>query len=605
MDSVSPNIAHGLFFNAGSLVNKLHDLHDFIYSRPYLPSIIGIVETWLTLDIPDSCLNVQNYSVFRFDRPTRGGGILLLVKNNFTVSNTQCFAFGPIQVLLCDVKSLFSYSKNSRVICIYRPPNCDLIHSQSFFKFLISNLTPLKSDFPVLLMGDFNLTKIDWSSQAPILNHSTADSLLIRTCQKCHLFQKVFSPTHLNNITDLFFESIDNLTSNVVVEMPFSNSDHNTISFEFLSCSNDTHLDRAVPSSSSRLRQLDFSKTDFVGLSAHLLSINWRQYFSLSDNIEVAWNTFSSVFLSLVSKFTPVKKHTYKGLPLPPNILKLIKQKKAAWKFYTKHKSITNRKTFYRLAKTVKASIYAYRTSHEEHILNSRSTKLFYNYARSRIHPVPHLGPLRDSTGNLISSDLGRAELLNSYFQSVYVQDNGMSPIFQSRSDVNLQNPVVSISDVKKSLAAASSSYSCDPDGCPPVLLKKLPELCSPLCDLYNMSLQQGSVPRSWKVANIIPIYKGKGSLLDPKNYRPISLTNVFCKALERIIREKLVNHLESENLISSCQSGFRANHSTLTQLTQAQSFLTNQINQLSCVDAIYTDLSKAFDTISHKKTNS
>ena len=62
------------------------------------------------------------------------------------------------------------------------------------------------------------------------------------------------------------------------------------------------------------------------------------------------------------------------------------------------------------------------------------------------------------------------------------------------------------------------------------------------------------------------------------------------------------MSHLESNNLLSTAQSGFRTKHSALTQLTNAQAFISNNLNKLKCVDGVYTDLSKAFDTISHKK---
>ena len=54
--------------------------------------------------------------------------------------------------------------------------------------------------------------------------------------------------------------------------------------------------------------------------------------------------------------------------------------------------------------------------------------------------------------------------------------------------------------------------------------------------------------------------------------------------------------------MLSPCQSGFRPGLSILTQLTHAQLLINDNINQLRCVDGVYTDLSKAFDTKSHKK---
>ena len=57
---VVPNVNCGLFFNAGSLIGKLNDLHDIIYNRQPVPTVFGIVETWLYKDLPDTCLNNNN-----------------------------------------------------------------------------------------------------------------------------------------------------------------------------------------------------------------------------------------------------------------------------------------------------------------------------------------------------------------------------------------------------------------------------------------------------------------------------------------------------------------------------------------------------------------
>ena len=288
---------------------------------------------------------------------------------------------------------------------------------------------------------------------------------------------------------------------------------------------------------------------------------------------------------------------------LPPNILRIIKYKRSAWRRYSKHKCADNRKIFYRLAKTVRSSIYDFRNAQEENILVNGSIKKFFNYARSRMHPSHRIGPIKRPDGTTTINNTERADLFNNFFHSVFVPDDGNSPLFRPRTDKAMPTPFFSVTGIRKSLTASSTSISCGPDGISPLLLKKFPELCSPLCALFNMSLQQGCVPKAWKTANIVPIYKGKGSTLEVNNYRPISLTNVFYKTLKRLIRGSIVSHLEFEKLLSPCQSGFRPSLSTLTQLTHAQLLIKDNINQLRCVDGVYTDLSKAFDTISHKKT--
>ena len=161
--------------------------------------------------------------------------------------------------------------------------------------------------------------------------------------------------------------------------------------------------------------------------------------------------------------------------------------------------------------------------------------------------------------------------------------------MYVNRTYSVIPNPIFTVADVKRTLMDTKSSTSCGPDGVPPLFLKMFPELSEPLRSPFNMSIQvsiqQGCVPKVWKIAKVIPIFKGKGSRLEVKNYRPISLTNAYCKTLERLVRSKIMSYSESENLLFTCQSGFRSGLSTLTQLINAQVLIIDIINQLKCVD--------------------
>ena len=83
---------------------------------------------------------------------------------------------------------------------------------------------------------------------------------------------------------------------------------------------------------------------------------------------------------------------------------------------------------------------------------------------------------------------------------------------------------------------------------------------------LFNKSLSQGEIPDAWREAIVIPIHK-KSSKLDPKNYRPVSLTSSVCKLLENIVRQQLQTHLNRYNLLIDNQHGFRSKRSCETQL--------------------------------------
>ena len=104
-------------------------------------------------------------------------------------------------------------------------------------------------------------------------------------------------------------------------------------------------------------------------------------------------------------------------------------------------------------------------------------------------------------------------------------------------------------------------------DGIHPRLLKNLAyELSFPLAKIFNWSLNQQKLPEEWLTAVVVPIYKDK-SRFDPLNYRPVSLTSLVCKTLERAIARHLTAYLDEHNMLSQQQYGFRSGYSTVDQL--------------------------------------
>jgi len=93
---------------------------------------------------------------------------------------------------------------------------------------------------------------------------------------------------------------------------------------------------------------------------------------------------------------------------------------------------------------------------------------------------------------------------------------------------------------IHKEIKCTKANGSAEPDNYRPVLLKKLaPCLITPLSLLYSSFMSVGQVPNEWKGATVTPAHKG-GLASDPGNYRPISLTSVFCKLMERVINGEL-----------------------------------------------------------------
>jgi hypothetical protein len=107
------------------------------------------------------------------------------------------------------------------------------------------------------------------------------------------------------------------------------------------------------------------------------------------------------------------------------------------------------------------------------------------------------------------------------------------------------------------------------------VLLKKVSNLiCMPLKHIVNLSLATVQM----KTAKVVPIFKS-GDSTDINNYRPISLLSSFGKILEKIVANKLVSFLESNNLVSTQQFGFRTGHSNVHPMMLLLNRLTSALN--------------------------
>ena len=145
-------------------------------------------------------------------------------------------------------------------------------------------------------------------------------------------------------------------------------------------------------------------------------------------------------------------------------------------------------------------------------------------------------------------------------------------------------------------------SKSCDPDGFNLRTISKLRHsLANPMCILFNWVFNNGSIPDAWKTANVTPIFK-KGLSSSICNYRPISLTSVFSKLFERIVKDQMLKYLFDHKLITRCQHGFLSKHSTCTQLLETVNDWSIALFNRHTVDAVYFDFAKAFDTVSHPK---
>jgi len=103
-------------------------------------------------------------------------------------------------------------------------------------------------------------------------------------------------------------------------------------------------------------------------------------------------------------------------------------------------------------------------------------------------------------------------------------------------------------------------------------------------------------VPQEWKTVIIVPVFK-KGQANDMSNYRPISLTCVASKVMERIVVDEILAHFKKSNIISSAQHGLLKGLSL-----ECLNDWTSSLQMKHNITITYVDFMKAFDSVSHEK---
>ena len=136
--------------------------------------------------------------------------------------------------------------------------------------------------------------------------------------------------------------------------------------------------------------------------------------------------------------------------------------------------------------------------------------------------------------------------------------------------------------------------------GCIPVLKSCEPELSYILAELFSKCLKESCFPDCWKVSSAVPVFKNIVERSTDKNYRPVSLFSVVSKVFEKLVNNRIVDHLEKCGLFSDFQYGFRSSRSTADLLTVVSDRIARAFNRSGASRAVPLDISKAFDRVWH-----
>ena len=200
------------------------------------------------------------------------------------------------------------------------------------------------------------------------------------------------------------------------------------------------------------------------------------------------------------------------------------------------------------------------------------------------------------------SEPIDKANILNNYFceQSNVDDSHASLPPFEPSASF-LDGINISETDVEDVLKLLDNNKASGPDLINPRLLKEGSEfLATKLCHIFNQSLTSSHFPSSWKLANVVPVFK-KGDKTNSANYRPISLLSCIGKVFEKCVFKHLHNYLVNNNIIITDQSGFTPKDSAVYQLIDIYDTFLKALDEGKEVRAVFCDISKAFDRVWHR----
>jgi hypothetical protein len=217
------------------------------------------------------------------------------------------------------------------------------------------------------------------------------------------------------------------------------------------------------------------------------------------------------------------------------------------------------------------------------------------------------------ASGTLTSTDAESATVLNTFYiekvkklrEKLQVHCHPQIVSSCPRSVPNSNNEFFAFgfadeTKIAKTIRRLKPTKARGIDDIPASILKLgVSVLAAPIARLVNVSLASGVVPRAFKTAIIVPVYKGKGKpKQDPASYRPIALLPSMAKVLEIVVRDDLEAFLASTGALPDTQYGFRPARSASMALATAEAAWQAAKESGKVVGIMAFDLTAAFDTV-------
>lgn len=570
--------------------------------------VISFSETWLKNSIPDGLLHVSNYDLIRYDRKSlndkglikTGGGLCVYIKNGINYDdeslNKLNLSNGDIEAQFIIIKG-FNAKKIILINC-YRPPSGN---AKSAIEHLLNALNEIENilNYEIVLLGDMNLDCLNAGSGSTALFSSI--------CNEFQLKNVINLPTRFSenrqSCIDIILTNIHNIYKSGTVN--YNISDHIPI-FMIKKRIHDIKQNAFVYGRSYK----HYDKEAFMKA---LTDYDWSSL-EMLDEPDKVWEIIKGKILAEIDKTCPLKK--LKINVLKPEWLSLeltemaherdrlarvakCKNTPESWKLFKDSKNAYN--------KAVKKAQNEYTLDQLER--HSNDHKNFWQSINKIIPKISNknINNVKDPVSGRLCDTQESCDLINEFFTNIGPTLSNMlpkirKPYTSTYSQIEMLDiELLSEEDMLKLINGIKIYKSSGiPDISSRLLKDALLAIPKQVTFLFNLSLNKAIFPESWKTGFITPIPK-KGDITDINNIRPIAITPILGKLLEKHVTANITKFLEDNKLLNAKQGGFRKNCSTIKTNYQFIQDLALAKNKNKYSIAVFLDLCKAFDCVNHE----
>ena len=578
---------------------------------------MAISESWLTPDIPDDFIHIDQYNLARNDRGLKpkppkksrksikrstrkrrrfiqGGGVILYIKQGISfkvLAESQIKSIAETEYLILEL--IIDNGQKFLVAVVYRRPKGHVLNS--FF-----NKLRLFSHFynNIVILGDFN-SDILCPVNSPNYYYTSS---LVSLINEHGFFNIPFGATH--HVTDagtwldlIIVDSSDKVFSFTKSAAPFiCNHDYLLLDYKLIT-------NNAI---ATVTRTRDFRNFDQAKFSLKLKTLVDTSAFNnyLNTDPNQLLNIFQNASLLTLDEMAPFADKIIRKSPAPWFTSQLRDRCKQRDRLYNKAKRLNCPVllSHYRaLRKLIKDDIKLARENYFSSKLNATNS---YSKKWSLLNKLGVVGTRTNSPLTVFS-----AHELNTYYASVATAHPLCSPIELASIlsiPLNMNAPIFDVKSLtnvqvlQACLAALPKAKGRSVDNLPLIYYRE--SMCVAakyMTDIFNTSLITGIYPDAWKRALVIPLKK-IANPATPSDTRPISNLAHFAKVFDKIVTVQLLDYLETNNLLSPLQSGFRKHFSTQSALLKITDDIRRGIDKEMVTILLLFDFRKAFDSVKH-----